>query len=61
MDSDFPRPYGWVMPKSEDDSANPPSSNNFYNLTYPIGNVQLIEDIVERIGRQNQSKKMVAW
>jgi hypothetical protein len=49
------------MPKSEDDSANPPSSNNFYNLTYPIGNIQLIEEIAERIGRQNKTKKMVAW
>ena len=61
MDSDFPRPYGWVMPKSEDDSANPPSADNPYNLTYPIGNVQRIEEISQKIVWQNKTKKLVAW
>jgi len=61
MDSDFPRPYGWVLPKGESDTAYPPSSSNLYNLTYPMGNPTLIREIEEKISRETRKEKLVAW
>ena len=61
MDSDFPRPYGWIMPKNAADNANAPSLNNLYNLTYPMGNQTLIGEMAEKISSQTNKKKLIAW
>ncbi len=36
-DSDFVRPYGWIEPRTTEDSLAPTAANP-YNLNYPQGN-----------------------
>ena len=49
------------MPKDANETAYPPSADNLYNLTYPMGNQTLIGEMAEKISSQTNKKKLIAW
>ena len=60
LDSDFARPYGWLAPKGMDIS-DPPSLSKPYNLSYPVGNPILIDQVVQGLEKENKTRKLAAW